>query len=72
MADIHSLENVDFEINCGTNTLPQDADGLCSVVSQGRKDTEAAEVEVGIQYFFSFWGWQSSNFLQHLLLKMTQ
>ena len=43
MADIHSLKNVDFHIHCGTNTLLQDADGLCSVVSNGRKDKEAAE-----------------------------
>lgn len=43
MADIYSLQNVDFQIRGGNSTLLQDGDGLLSVVSQGRKDKEAAD-----------------------------
>lgn len=55
MADIHSLQNVDFQIHCGTNSLLQDADGLCSVVSQGRKDKEPEERQkLGSSIFLLF------------------
>lgn len=40
---IHSLKSVDFQTRCGINALLQGAEGLCSVISYGRKDERAAE-----------------------------
>lgn len=60
MADIHSLKNVNFQIHGGTSTLHQDGDGLLSVVSQGRKDKEAADRQKSeSRVFLPFVGWQS-------------